>query len=360
FGVVALITLIVGIVGYYGAIKGEESIDEIGAVRLPSVESLLVIEREAEQIRGTMRTLAIPGLSRELRDRQYQNLAASRQVYDAAWKVYEPLPQTDEEARVWQQFVPAWNNWRAENSKLVEIMQQFDKLGMADPMLLGRQVESFTKDHYQVVENIHALMNNKQAFAGGDSHTACNFGRWLPTFKTDNPNLVSAIQAMADPHRRFHEAVKTIKILGEEQRYYEMKPVFTNDLEPAMHQVFEHFEEMLRIIDQAVTLSEQAKAQMLGPVTDAMRTAMPLLARVVEINQEIAAHEVEAAHHQATFIEILTIVASILGVVLAMGLGFLISRGINKALTRITQGMDEGANQVASASSQVSSSSQAM
>ncbi len=360
FGAVAVITLIVGIVGYYGAVKGEQSVDEIGAVRLPSVENLLVIEREAEQIRGTMRTLAVPGLTREVRDRQYQNLAASRQVYEAAWKVYEPLPQTEEEARVWQQFVPAWNNWRAENTKLVEIMQQFDKLGMTDPMLLGRRVESFTKDHYQVVEHIHSLMDNKQAFAGGDSHTGCNFGQWLPTFTTDNPALNAAIQAMTDPHRRFHEAVKKIKTLGEEHRFYEMKPVFTDEMEPAMHQVFEHFQEMLRIVDQAVTLSEQAKAQMMGPVTDAMRTAMPLLERVVEINQEAAAHEVAAAHSQAVFVEILAIVAALLGVVLAMGLGFVISRGINKTLTRITQGMDEGANQVASASSQVSSSSQSM
>lgn len=139
--------------------------DEVGAVHLPSVENLLVIEREAERLRGTLRTLAISGLPREVRDRQYQNLAASRQRYDAAWNVYESLPQTEEEARVWQQFVPAWNNWRAENNKLLEIMQQFDKLGMTDPMLLGRQVESFTKDHYQLVEHVHALVNNNQAFA---------------------------------------------------------------------------------------------------------------------------------------------------------------------------------------------------
>jgi methyl-accepting chemotaxis protein len=360
FGAVAVITLIVGIVGYYGAIKGEESVDEIGTVRLPSVENLLVIEREAEQIRGTMRTLAIPGLTREVRERQYQNLVGSRQVYEAAWKVYEPLPQTEEEARVWQQFVPAWNHWRAENNKLLEMMQQFDKLGMTDPMLLGRQVESFTKDHYQVVEHIHSLMNNNQAFAGGDSHTGCNFGQWMPTFTTDNPALTAEIQAMADPHRRFHEAVKKIKALREQNNTYEMKAVFTDEMEPAMHEVFEHFQEMIRIVDQAVTLSEQAKAQMMGPVTDAMRTAMPLLERVVEINQEVAAHEVAAAHSQAVFVEILAIVAALLGVVLAMGLGFMISRGINRSLTRITQGMSEGADQVASASSQVSSSSQSM
>lgn len=72
FGLVAVITLIVGIVGYYGAVKGEQAVAEIGGVRLPSVDSLQVIHAEAEGIRGTMRTLAIPGLSREVRQQRFR------------------------------------------------------------------------------------------------------------------------------------------------------------------------------------------------------------------------------------------------------------------------------------------------
>jgi len=43
FGVVAMITLVLGIVGYYGAIKGDESVTEIGGVRLPSIDSMLTM-----------------------------------------------------------------------------------------------------------------------------------------------------------------------------------------------------------------------------------------------------------------------------------------------------------------------------
>jgi len=360
FGAVAVITLIVGSVGYYGAVKGEQSVAEIGGVRLPSVDSLQVIHAEAEGIRGTMRTLAIPGLSREVRQQQFQDLAEARKNYETAWKVYEPLPQSEEEARLWQQFVPAWNLWRAENNKFMETIQQFDKLGMADPMLLGRQVESFAKDHCLVVEQIQTLINNNQAFAGGDSHTACNFGQWLSVFKTDNPDLAAAVQAMTDPHRRFHGAVQKTKTLRDQNNVYEMKTVFADEMKPAMDEVFEHFQEMLGIIDHGIALSEQARAHLLGPLSERQETALELLENIVKINQEIAAREVAEAHSQATFVEILAIVAALLGVVLAMGSGFLISRGINRSLTRITQGMSEGADQVAAASGQVSSASQSM
>ncbi|MDI6403148.1 MCP four helix bundle domain-containing protein, partial [Balneolaceae bacterium ANBcel3] len=60
FLVIAGITLIVGSVGYYGARMSDQAMEEVGMVRLPSVASLLDIEQEAERIRGTMRSLAIP------------------------------------------------------------------------------------------------------------------------------------------------------------------------------------------------------------------------------------------------------------------------------------------------------------
>jgi methyl-accepting chemotaxis protein len=62
FAAVAVITLFLGSMGFYGAVKRNQAIEEIGLVRLPSVERLLGIQVEAENIRGSMRTLGIPGL----------------------------------------------------------------------------------------------------------------------------------------------------------------------------------------------------------------------------------------------------------------------------------------------------------
>lgn len=87
FMCVALITLVLGIVAYYGAVKSEGSVEEIGNVRLSGVDSLLIIKANAENVRGTMRTLAIPGLDDDVRQRQYNNLTAARESYEAAWKI---------------------------------------------------------------------------------------------------------------------------------------------------------------------------------------------------------------------------------------------------------------------------------
>ncbi len=358
FFAVAVITLVLGIVGYYGAVKGEKSVVEIGGVRLPSIDSLLSIKTEAERIRGTMRTLAISGLSNELRERQYHNLDVSRQTYEAAWKVYEPLSKTPEETEEWKAFVTAWTAWLSENNKYIEIMRQWDKLGMGDPMLLGRQVEGFAKDHYRLVQRVLTLMNRNDVFDGGDDHTTCNAGKWLAGFKTDNPALAAEVKAIYAPHQKFHETVKKIK--EAHGKTDAMQTLYTAEMIPAMQTVFQHFENMTRIIDEGVALSEQAKAQLLGPVTTTMRTALDRLDKIVEISQTVAVKEVSKANTQAGFFKAFSAGAAIAGVILAMALGLLIARGITKILTRITHGMSEGADQVASASGQVSSSSQSM
>src|SRR4030042_5098395 len=214
FSVVALITLLLGLVGYYGATQGVKAINELGTVRLPGVDSLFTIKENAENIRGTMRTLAIPGLPGELRQRQYKNLDEARKEYEKAWKAYETLPQTPEMAELWKRFGPAWNAWREENIKAIELSKQIDRNGIADPVALGRYLEQLTKDHYLLVQRVLHLLHVKDAmFTGGEDHTGCNAGKWLPTFKTDNDNLAKEIQAIVEPHRRFHEAVGKIKKL---------------------------------------------------------------------------------------------------------------------------------------------------
>jgi len=227
-------------------------------------------------------------------------------------------------------------------------------------MLLGRQVEGFTSDHDRLILQVMTLISRNDVFEGGEDHMACNAGKWMAGFKTDNPALADEVNAMLAPHQKFHETIKKIKEARGQGKMSDVRAFYTVDLLPAMQLVFQHFEGMIQIIDEAGALSEQAKAQLLGPVTTTMRTALELQNKIVEINQAEAAKAVKIAQYQAVFLKVFSLIAVIIGVALAMILGFLISRGITRTLTQITEGMSEGADQVASASAQVSSSSQSM
>ena len=358
FLLVSVITAVLGGVGYYAVNSGAKAIDEIGEVRLTSVDSLLVVKDNAENIRGTMRTLGIEGLPKEMRQRQYDNLAAAREEYEAAWKVYESLPQTEEEAALWKQFVPAWDAWRAENSKFVEMCKRYDDIGIADPTELARQLERFTKDHYIAVQRVRDLLEDKTEFEGGDDHRACNAGQWMPTFKTDNVQLAGMLRDFEAPHHRFHDAVGKIKRLVNEGQADEAQTVYRSAMVPSMEEVFKQFDAMLTMANEANAVMAAAQEHMLGPVTQTQRAANELLDKIVQINRDLAHNGVEHSQTQAGVLKTVSLAAAIIGVVAAMALGVLITRGINRNLTRIATQLGEGADQVNDAAAQVASASQ--
>lgn len=324
---VAAITFVVGSMGYYGLVKGEKSIKEIGTVSLPSVDSLQQIAEQGEAVRGSLRSLGIPGLPKDIRMRQYENIVKARESIEEEKKKYEALPHSKEEAMLWKSFLAGWEDWKIENSKYIAMCRRVDENGISNPMELIAKLEKFTKDHYTVVQKVLHLLHMKDAsFNGGDDHTACNAGKWMPAFKTDNDKLAKELQAFADPHKRFHEAVSRIKQLAKSGNMTEAQSVYEQNMIPAMLEVFKHFDNMLAIANDSNTITEQAEKQLFGPATEKQRNAMDLLEKVTQLNRDSSTAEVKTASHQAGLLKTLSLIAVIAGVVIAIVLGLLITR----------------------------------
>jgi len=359
FILVGLITAALGGVGYYAAHVGAKSLHEVADIRLPGVEALKEIGARCQDIRGTTRTLMIPNLPPEVRARQPGNLAAAREAYEAAWKVYEGLPKTGEEARLWDQLQPLWQAWRTENNKLLELCKQFEDMQIGDPVALARDLERFAKDHYALAQKCMQLLYSEGAeFQGGDDHTACAAGKWLATFKTDNPQLAALVREFEKQHRELHEGVGRIKRLVAEGQREEARRLYQAEVVGHMQEVFKQFDGMLAIANDAESALAAAQAHGLGPVTEAQRAVEPVLEKLIQINRDAGTAVGEQAQKSGALLKTVALVAGVAGVVAAMVLGILITRGINRNLTRIATQLGEGADQVNDAAAQVAAASQ--
>jgi len=236
---VSVLTAVLGGVGYYAAAAGMAAVEEIGVVRLPSVQSLLIISEAQTAVDSAENALLATNLTAELRKAQYDRFDAARERYQAAWKVYEPLPQTPEEAETWKQFVPAWEKWWKDHEAYVVMAREYEK---------------------------------------------------APTDEGYN--------------RMSHQALVVI-------------------------------------------------GQSFGD-------AEALLNKIVTINEDVAKATTAASLASARTAEIVTIVAVILAVGLAIALGLLVTQSLNRVLTLRVAELKEGADQVSAASSQVSAASQAL
>ena len=117
FLTVAAIAAVVGLVGL-------AQLKEIANVRLPSVEGL-------QQMQGAQQALL--AIERGLIDRQLIDSAKRERLWNKRdqWleqakkgrELYEPLPQTKEEAVLWQEFKPVWEQWLEADERLASIQR---------------------------------------------------------------------------------------------------------------------------------------------------------------------------------------------------------------------------------------------
>jgi methyl-accepting chemotaxis protein len=145
FAVVAVITLIVGAIGFWGVAQTDKALTEVAEVRLPSIAALDIINEAQTAIESNQRTILIPELYKdgtEIERFHLKNTEIWARV-DKAWKIYEPLPQSQEEAATWKQFTPAWEAWKRDSQRFNELIKagkRDEALGLAT----GPLRDSFT------------------------------------------------------------------------------------------------------------------------------------------------------------------------------------------------------------------------
>jgi methyl-accepting chemotaxis protein len=113
---IGLVSLIVGLVGLFGINRLNSHLNEIGEVRLPSVNGLSMMQLGMEQIKASNRSLLVDDVikDKETLARQFSNIEASFKLYEQGLKIYEPLPQTKEEEKLWNEFVPLFKEWKED------------------------------------------------------------------------------------------------------------------------------------------------------------------------------------------------------------------------------------------------------
>lgn len=107
FLIMAVVTTFLGFSAFTSMNKIMTDQREIADVRLPSVQTLLIIYEAQTSILGAERGLINPIMfTGETRIAQYTSIESSLESAEDAWQIYAPLPQTKEETVLWNKFIP--------------------------------------------------------------------------------------------------------------------------------------------------------------------------------------------------------------------------------------------------------------
>ena len=122
--------IVVGISGYAGIATVGASVDEIGVVRLPSIQGLLQMSEGQTAVAAATLSAAIYESNYQAQDkfREAQQLRARAwATIETGRKLYEPLPQTPEEAVLWQRFQGEWTAWKSSDDKVGSVLDALAK-----------------------------------------------------------------------------------------------------------------------------------------------------------------------------------------------------------------------------------------
>jgi len=192
----------------------------------------------------------------------------------------------------------------------------------------------------------------------------CAFGQWLygetaAARKDRNPAFAEVWTQVEQDHKVLHESARGIKKMFEYEMANEAMAMVLDTTMPTADKV-------LAGIDKMVALNAAETAGFQASVDIYMNRTLPNLTKVkarLHEASELAtefimtdAQMLSAAQSTKFAVTILSVVAVTLG----LGLGFLITRSIVSALTRVMNDLGRGGDQVSAASGQVAQASQEM
>jgi methyl-accepting chemotaxis protein len=355
---VALITLALGFIGWRGVGQMNQQLEAVGKERLPAVQSLLTMKSEFYRVVIGVRSLLSPELSMEERNAQYALIASARENYKAAYKAFESISMAPEEAAAFKEFVDQVGVWKKANDVLLQAAKDVETTGILNPNLMIGNLAKIRVDHYNLMGDCDKMIISQTTFQGGDDPTACALGKWMASFKTDNPRIQSAIKEIKTGHDAFHELVGKIKKFVNNGERESAARIYDQEIGTASAEIVKHLGVITTEAETARKHYETMVQQALGPSIQNEKDAIAKLDRIIDKVVARAQTAVSSGDAVVGHTRLISLIGMIAGVCLALIIGILLTLSISRPLRRVIEGLSETSGQVAEAAMEVSSSSQ--
>jgi methyl-accepting chemotaxis protein len=345
FTLVAVITLGVGVLGYYSLGVEGKSIEVLANETIPALENLLHVKSAFQGIIGAQLTLLNPLLTQAQRQQQYEVVAKLREDYRQAFAAYGALNLTEEQKKLWQNLVKLTQAWRQDNDEFFRVAKQIDQTDILNPQELLENMQAILNGHAMLGYSCLSLIHYHKAMEGGEDQDRCRLGQWLKKYQAKDSDIKAAMDKVKEPHARFHEAVRQIKQLAAQGKTAEADAIYLKELKPAT-------EDITRILGMiqgkalmAIMLFEDLSTRALTISQTRQKEGLALLDQLSRLEKLEASKTSKDSLNYAARAKWLSMAGMGAGFLLALGLGIVLSLSITRPLSRavaFVKNMGEG------------------
>ena len=360
FLAVAVITAVVGVIGYYGLAQLQREADSLGHDALPTVEALGTMRTSFVIIKAAQRTLLDANLPLEDRQRQYELIKTARETFAEARKKYESQPQLAEVETIWKEFLAHYDRTRQENDKFFDLARRLDDiLQRCEPSESGKR-ENLMVNLYKCryyLTSTRASLANALVFAKNCLLRASSqeeFANELAAFTSELDSFQKHLEALRQTLPRVGLSATLVEPVVQAARslqnaytdafnkFDRASADFTEQVDAQVKglgsAVNEELDKLQAVVFKHLGELEALLADMRRQAVDVCRQLMDeetdRLDRMVQIWQKHADEQANAATALAQTLSTVMIVAAIVGVGLAAGLGMVLARSITRPIER--------------------------
>ncbi len=217
-------------------------------------------------------------------------------------------------------------------------------------------------DHRRWAANVsESLLENKEVNVELDPDR-CAFGKWLTgreckKLVAEWPEFSAIIDDVIDHHKSLHKTAADIKATVAEE---EKNKIYIEKTLPELNMVAGLFEKIQELEVRRNDAQEKAKHIFNTLTIPALQSTQATMKSLAEQLHEIKESSKEKMSSIGSTAQISSGFVSVAAFMIGIILSFFVIRSITKPIHRIIEGLNEGSDQVASASGQVSSSSQSL
>ena len=347
FSIVAIICAAVGVIGFSGIRNLDQSMEEIGGRSLPAVQALLTMDASLGDCTAAQKALLNPYLSDSAVQGSYGKIEESLAEVDAAASGFLAVVIDDEDKAAFDQISLAIDEWKLGNDEFVRLSKELDNTGIRNPVKLLHDVSDIENKHRQYMFELDETVSNGDEFTGELDPTECALGHWLVTFKIeytafyDVLDFLGVLQNLEQHHNALHAAAAEIVDIyatgKSSSAMSNAKAVYDDKAIPAMAMVAGQFDIISSEADKAGQIYQTMSKQEIRVLTPAYEQVTGLLTNMnADIRMDANASR-ERGDKAASFATITIMGAIAIGVVLALGFGVIISRGISNPINKVVK-----------------------
>jgi methyl-accepting chemotaxis protein len=340
FAIVALICGIVGLVGWSGIGKLDKSMDEIASQRMPAVQALGTMDAVMGDVSTAQMELLNPYATIEECHGFYEGIdQAFKEINDAAEKFRETISD-DEEERIFNEIMTAYDVFQKASDEFIKTSKDLDKCGTRNPMKIMYEIAEIENAHRYWLFLLNETVVEGVEFKGQLDPAKCILGKWLAEFDIDNPVLKESLKTVEKYHEDLHASGREIVNIFDKSKndlaFAAAMDIYDKKSNTALAGISKQFDEVInreleRCNGLAVTMTELDETS-IEPSFDHL---MELLGGLNEDVTADAAASREAGDRAAAFATTMIVVSIVVGVLIALGFGVIISRGIAKPVNKV-------------------------